>query len=94
MKIVKRNNRTTKSELLVDETIFSLANGLIGVRGNFVEGYGSDQAKQTYLNGFYNTYDYKYEENSIHFPQMGERIVNIIDGQTIDIFLDGEFCVP
>ncbi len=90
MKLVERNNRTTKSELLVDETIFSLANGLIGVRGNFVEGYGNDRAKQTYLNGFYNTYDYKYEENSIHFPQKGERIVNIIDGQTIDVYLEGE----
>ncbi|MGD9910333.1 MAG: glycoside hydrolase family 65 protein [Candidatus Izemoplasmatales bacterium] len=90
MKLVERNNRIDKKELFVDETIFSLSSGIIGVRGNFIEGYGFDQAKQTYMNGYYNTYDYKYEENSIHFPQEGERIVNIIDGQTIDIFLNGE----
>jgi len=89
MKIINRNNRMEHEMLLVDETIFSLSNGFIGVRGNFVEGYGFDQAKQSYMNGFYNQYSYKYEENSIHFPQNGERIVNIIDGQTMDISMNG-----
>ncbi|MDD3123109.1 MAG: glycosyl hydrolase family 65 protein [Candidatus Izemoplasmatales bacterium] len=90
MKILTRMNRMTTNELLVDESIFALSNGYIGIRGNFCEGYGYDQAKQTYMNSFYNTYDYKYEENSIQFPQTGERIVNIIDGQTIEFKVDSE----
>jgi len=87
MKNIIRNNRTNTTELFIDESIFSLANGIMGVRGNFVEGYGLDHYKQTYLNGFYNLYDYKYEENSVNFPQQGERVINILDGQSITFYV-------
>jgi alpha,alpha-trehalose phosphorylase len=86
--IISRLNRLDNNELLVDESIFALQNGLIGVRGNFSEGYNERDYKQTLINGFYNLYDYKYEENSPAFPQKGQRIVNVIDGQTIEIYLE------
>jgi alpha,alpha-trehalose phosphorylase len=87
---ISRNNRTSKSELLVDETIFSLANGFIGTRGSFTEGYGFDfEYHQTYLNGFYDYYDYFYEENLTGFPQRGQKIVNLLDGTKIEFIVDG-----
>lgn len=84
---IKRTDRTQHVELLVDESIFALQNGLVGVRGNFAEGYGKDDYKQTLVNGFYNTYDYRYEENSPAFPQQGQRIINVVDGQSIEFYL-------
>lgn len=90
MKKITRFNRTHLQELLVDESIFAIQNGLIGVRGNFSEGYGENDFKQTIINGFYNYYDYKYEENSPAFPQKGQRIINVIDGQTIEFYVNNK----
>jgi alpha,alpha-trehalose phosphorylase len=85
-----RNNRLTKEELLIDEAIYSQANGFLGTRGNFVEGYGKDyDYNQTYLNAFYDKYDYFYEENFSGFPQSGQKFVNLIDGQRMNFMVDG-----
>lgn len=90
MKKMIRENRITKDELLVDETIFSVANGFLGTRGTFVEGYGTDfDYNQTYQNGFYDYYDYFYEENFTGFPQEGHKFVNILDGQKMEFIVKG-----
>jgi alpha,alpha-trehalose phosphorylase len=86
--LVKRINRLKPEELLVDESIFALQNGFIGIRGNFAEGYSDNDIKENLINGIYNTYNYIYEENSPMFPQTGQRIINVIDGQTIEIYAD------
>jgi alpha,alpha-trehalose phosphorylase len=88
--IISRNNRLEHEDLLVDESIFALQNGLIGIRGNFAEGYGTGENKETLINGFYNFYDYSYEENSIAFPQKGQRIVNVTDSQTIELYVNNK----
>lgn len=89
---IKRTNRTNKKELLVDETIFSIANGYIGTRGSFCEGYGTDyEYHQTYINAFYNYYDYHYEENLTGFPQQGQKYVNVFDGTRILIKINGTY---
>ncbi len=87
---ITRNNRKDIKELHVDESIFALQNGLIGVRGQFAEGYGGLEARETLINGFYNDYNYNYEENSPTFPQKGQRMINAVDGQGIDIFLQDQ----
>ena len=88
MKKLIRNDRIKKAELLVDETIFSVANGYLGIRGTFTEGYGTEfEFNQTYLNGFYDYYDYFYEENLTGFPQRGQKFVNLIDGQKIEFIV-------
>jgi len=90
MKKLMRENRYSKEELLVDETIFSVANGFLGTRGTFVEGYGQDfEYNQTYLNGFYDYYNYFYEENFTGFPQKGQKFVNILDGQKMEFIVNG-----
>ena len=88
MKTIIRNDRVLEEELFVDETIFSTANGFLGIRGTFAEGYGKDDYNQTLLNGFYDYYDYIYEENFTGFPQVGQRIVNLIDGSKIRILVN------
>ncbi|AIO19372.1 Alpha,alpha-trehalose phosphorylase [Candidatus Izimaplasma bacterium HR1] len=86
MKNINRVNRVKKEELLVDESIFSIANGYMGTRGTFTEGYGTEyEYNQTYINGLYEFYDYHYEENLTGFPQEGQKFVNIIDGTNIRI---------
>lgn len=90
IKKISRVNRFLHDQLLVDESIFALQNGLIGVRGNFAEGYGIDDYRQTLINGFYNFYDYHYEEGSPAFPQKGQRIIHVIDGQSMEFYVNGK----
>ncbi|MBU1094162.1 MAG: hypothetical protein KKH01_06850 [Firmicutes bacterium] len=88
--ILKRNGRTSLDDLHTDETIFSLANGILGTRGHFTEGYGIDDYPQTLQNGFYNIYPFKYEENYKQFPQEGQTIVLIPDASYVKIETDQE----
>lgn len=89
MTLIHREQRTSQQELLVDETIFSIANGYIGTRGSFTEGYGGKfEYHQTYINGVYDYYDYHYEENLTGFPQQGQKFVNVLDGTTIQFFVN------
>ncbi len=88
--ILKRNGRTSLDELHEDETIFSLANGVLGTRGHFTEGYGVEDYPQTLENGFYNTYPFKYEENYKQFPQEGQTIVLLPDASLVRIETDEE----
>lgn len=78
--------------LLLNESLFSLANGYLGVRGCFEEGY--DQAhptvRGTYINGFYETVAVKYDEKLYAFPEKKEKLPNVIDAQGTKIYLDQE----
>ncbi|MCR3905447.1 MAG: hypothetical protein NUK62_00265 [Tenericutes bacterium] len=86
--IIERSNRTSYEELMTDETIFGQANGVLGTKGQFVEGYGMYDYPQTSINGFYNTYPFKYEENYKQFPQVGQIVVNLPDASYIKIKTD------
>lgn len=81
-----------KDQLLLDETLLSTANGYIGVRGNFEEGYPADYKtiRGTYMNGVYSLVDIIYGENCYGFPQEGETIINVFDAQGITLTIDGE----
>lgn len=85
-------NELTNSMLLRDESLFATANGYIGVRGNFEEGYKKDfeTKKGTYLNGFFDTHIINYSESAYGFPEIGETIVNVLDGQQVLIHIDGD----
>jgi alpha,alpha-trehalose phosphorylase len=88
--IVTREDRLKLEDLLSDETIFSLANGTLGSRGHFIEGYGTSDDPITLMNGFYNQYPFRYEENYEGFPQLGQTIVNLPDGSYIKIEVDDD----
>jgi alpha,alpha-trehalose phosphorylase len=89
MKLI-RKNRINREELAVDETIFSLTNGTLGVRGVFAEGYGTgDENRMTVMNGFYDYYDYKYEEYMPGFPKQGQKLALLPDGTTVNVRIGG-----
>jgi len=89
--------KLTKSELdnenlLLNESLLSLGNGYLGVRGNFEEGYKDTykSIRGTYLNAFYDETEINYGEKLHGFPDTQQKILNVIDGQMIHIYLDDE----
>ena len=91
--IYKINDLKLDNEsLLVNETIFHNANGYIGVRSNFEEGYpeGYDTIRGSYINGFYDVAEMKQAEKLYGLAEEKETMLNVADGQTIRIYLDKE----
>ncbi|MBU9712669.1 glycoside hydrolase family 65 protein [Evansella tamaricis] len=86
------NQSLDNHQLLVDESLFSLANGYLGVRGNFEEGYSDKMAsiRGAYINAFHDETEITYGEKLHAFPETQQKILNIIDSQTVLLYLDGE----
>jgi len=81
-----------QENLLVNESLFTLGNGYIGVRGNFEEGYTDEfqSIRGTYINAFHDEAEISYGEKLHAFPDTQQKLVNVIDGQTVNIYIDGE----
>jgi len=88
---IEKNERDQTS-LLTNESLFSLGNGYIGVRGNFEEGYSKrhQTIRGTYINAFHDEDPINYGEKLSGFPEKQQKLVNIIDAQGIDIYFDNE----
>jgi alpha,alpha-trehalose phosphorylase len=71
------------------ESLFSLANGHLGVRGNLDEGEPSD-LPGTYLSGCFESYPFSYAEASYGDPELGELMINVTDGKLIRLMVDDE----
>lgn len=78
--------------LLLEETIFHNANGYLGVRANFEEGYPAeyDTIRGTYINGFYDIAEMKQAEKLYGLPEEKQTMLNVADFQTIKIRIDNE----
>ncbi len=75
-----------------EEALFHCANGYLGVRGCFEEGYPPDllTVRGTYINGFYDDADISYGEKLYGFPTTRQTIINLPDAQTIILTINGE----
>lgn len=82
----------TEQELLLNETLFHNANGYLGIRGNFEEGYPLElpTVRGQYVNGFYNFSEMKQPEKHYGFPEQKQTMVNTFDTQTMVWELEGE----
>ena len=71
------------------ESIFALANGHIGLRGNLDEGepFG---VPGTYLNSFYELRPLPYAEPGYGNPESGQTIVNVTNGKIMRLLVDDE----
>ncbi len=80
------------NELLLNETIFHNANGYIGIRANFEEGYPKDYdtIRGTYINGFYDIARMPQAEKLYGLIEEKQTILNVADTQTIQLSVDGE----
>jgi alpha,alpha-trehalose phosphorylase len=75
--------------LAQSESLFALANGHIGVRGNLDEGepYG---VPGTYLNSFYEQRPLPYAEAGYGNPESGQTLLNVTNGKIIRLLVDDE----
>ncbi len=71
------------------ESIFSLANGYVGLRGTFEEAVQTWN-RGAYLNGFYEERPIVYGERAYGFPEHGQTMLNVADGSKVLIRIDGE----
>ncbi len=88
-----KRNKLDISKVLVEESLFTVGNGYIGVRGSFEEGYGSGDIRPvggSYINGLYDRVPISYGEYAHGFPLVQDKQPRMADTQSCEILLDGE----
>ena len=75
--------------LAQSESIFALANGHVGLRGNLDEGEPHG-LPGTYLNSFYELRPLPYAEAGYGYPESGQAIVNVTNGKPMRLLVDDE----
>jgi alpha,alpha-trehalose phosphorylase len=76
------------------ETVFSLGNGFVGVRGSFEEGRPA-LVPGTFVNGFHETWPIVHAEGAPALAKTGQTIVNVPDATIIKLYVDDEpFFLP
>jgi len=76
------------------ETMLSLGNGYLGVRGSPEEG-GPNAENTTLINGFHETRPIVYGEEAYGFAKTGQTVCNVTDSKIIKLFVDDEpFWLP
>src|SRR5215468_2547279 len=76
------------------ETVLTVANGYLGMRGVHEEG-GPSVQNGTFVNGFYETWPIVYAEEAYGFARTGQTMLNVTDTKIIRLFVDDEpFWLP
>jgi alpha,alpha-trehalose phosphorylase len=86
---VLRETELDLDVLAQTESVFALANGHIGLRGNLDEGepYG---VPGTYFNSFYELRPLPHAEAGYGYPESGQSIVNVTNGKLIRLLVNDE----
>jgi alpha,alpha-trehalose phosphorylase len=71
------------------ESVFALANGHVGLRGNLDEG-DPHALPGSYLNSFYELRPLPYAEAGYGYPESGQTIINVTNGKLIRLLVDDE----
>lgn len=79
-------------DLMLNETLFHNANGYLGVRSNFEEGYpdGYLSIRGQYINGFYDFAEMKQAEKLYGLVEEKQTMLNVADTQGIKLYINGE----
>ena len=78
-----------REDLGACETLFAVANGYLGMRGNPEEGRPA-VSHGTFINGFHETWRIKHAEEAFGFAKTGQTIVNVPDAKTMKLYVDDE----
>ena len=78
-----------QDQLSLTETLFGVANGYLGLRGDHDEGRDAIDPG-TFVNGFHETWSIHHAEEAFGFATTGQTIVNVPDAKTIALFVDDE----
>lgn len=73
----------------VTETLFSVGNGYLGLRGNHPEGRHSHE-DGTFINGFHETFPIRHAEQAYGFAEVGQTIINAPDAKVMRVYVDDE----
>ncbi len=71
------------------ETVFSLGNGFVGIRGSFEEGRPALEPG-TYINGFHETWPIVHPEAAPGLARTGQTIVNVPDTTILKLYVGDE----
>ncbi|MDR2347738.1 MAG: hypothetical protein LBD90_03770, partial [Bifidobacteriaceae bacterium] len=71
------------------ETLFAVANGYIGLRGNPEEGRVAHE-HGSYINGFHETFRIRHAEDAYGFATVGQTMINVPDPKVIRLYVDDE----
>lgn len=72
-----------------EESVFGLSNGHVGWRGNLDEGDPRGVAG-SYLNGVFEEHPMPYAEDGYGYPEKGQSVINVANGQVIRLLVDDE----
>jgi alpha,alpha-trehalose phosphorylase len=89
---IRETTFDTQSHFL-DETLFALGNGYIGLRGTGEEGYNGPAGTSmdgTYLNGFYESEPITYPETAYGLAKVNQFMLNVPNAKGIELWLDDE----
>jgi alpha,alpha-trehalose phosphorylase len=86
-RLVERDQEN--SDLGVTETLFTVGNGYIGMRGNPEEGREAHE-HGTFVNGFHETWPIRHAEAAYGFARTGQTIVNAPDAKLMKLYVDDE----
>ena len=78
-----------ESRLGAGETIFTVSNGYLGLRGNLDEARPVYQSG-TYVNGFYEEHPIVYAESAYGYDQVDQTMLSVTDGKVIRLQVAGE----
>lgn len=93
---IRKQQKLDNDTLSLEETLFHSANGYIGIRGAFEEGYpkGYTAVRGCYINGVYDIVPMPQAEPLPGLVSEKQTLVNVADVQDIKLFVDGELCTP
>ena len=89
---IRETSFDTASHFL-DETLFALGNGYIGLRGTHEEGYSGPAGTSldgTYLNGFYESEPIQYPEAAYGLAKTNQFMLNVPNAKGIELWLEDE----
>jgi alpha,alpha-trehalose phosphorylase len=84
-----RETELDRNVLAQTESVFALANGHVGVRGNLDEGEPHG-LPGTYLNSYYELRPLPYAEAGYGYPESGQSMINVTNGKVIRLLVDDE----
>lgn len=73
----------------LNETIFTVGNGYLGMRGNSSEGRVAHE-HGTFINGFHEVWPIRHAEQAYGFAEVGQTIVNVPDAKIMRLYVDDE----
>jgi len=73
----------------IDETLFAIGNGYLGMRANAADGRRAHE-HGTFINGLHETYRIHHAEQAFGFAEVGQEIVSAPDPKVIRLYVDDE----